>query len=118
MFMFLHVAVGILFMVDLTWLYSITIWETLSVSNCIAYFLWLDSPIFAGAMGKKKGKPGMRELYDFILKQFNHKSLLIVAEYFVAAGFRFFSNLYSPSVPNEFAFEEFFQILSGFGPTL
>jgi hypothetical protein len=26
---------------------------------------------FAGALGKKKGKPGMRELYDFMMETLN-----------------------------------------------
>lgn len=71
MFMFLHVAVGILFMVDLTWLYSnyklensITIQIVIAAILVLAWILLY----FAGAMGKKKGKPGMRELYDFMLK--------------------------------------------------
>jgi hypothetical protein len=71
MFLFLHVAVGILFMVDLTWLYSnyklensITIQIVIAAILVLAWILLY----FAGAMGKKKGKPGMRELYDFMLK--------------------------------------------------
>lgn len=69
MFMFLHVVVGILFMVDLTWLYSnynlgnpITIQIIIAVVLVLAWILLY----FAGAMGKKKGKPGMRALYDFM----------------------------------------------------
>jgi hypothetical protein len=71
LFMFLHVAVGILFMVNLTWLYSnynlgnpITVQIVIAVILVLAWILLY----FAGAMGKKKGKPGMRELYDFMLK--------------------------------------------------
>ena len=71
MFMFLHVAVGILFMVDLTWLYSnYNLGNTIGLQIGIAIFLvvvWILL-YFAGTIGKKKGKPGMRELYDFMLK--------------------------------------------------
>ena len=69
MFMFLHVAVGILFMVDLTWLYSnYNLGNTIGLQIGIAIFLvvvWILL-YFAGTIGKKKGKPGMRELYDFM----------------------------------------------------
>lgn len=71
MFMFLHVGVGILFMVDLTWLYS-----NYNLGNAIVLqigiavvlvILWILLYI-AGRIGKKKGKPGMRELYNFMME--------------------------------------------------
>ncbi|SRX74692.1 GTP-binding protein [Aequorivita antarctica] len=71
MFMFLHVAVGILFMVDLTWLYSnYTMGNAIALQISIAVvlvILWILLYI-AGRIGKKKGKPGMRELYDFMME--------------------------------------------------
>jgi len=69
MFMFLHVAVGILFMVNATWLYSNYNMEnpiTLQVGIAIVLVLAWILLYFAGVMGKKKGKPGMRELYGFM----------------------------------------------------
>ncbi len=69
LFMFLHVAVGILFMANATWLYSNYNMEnpiTLQVGIAIVLVLAWILLYFAGAMGKKKGKPGMRELYDFM----------------------------------------------------
>lgn len=69
LFMFLHVAVGILFMVDLTWLYSnYNLENPIVLQIGIALFLVLSWILLylAGAMGKKKGKPGMRELYNFM----------------------------------------------------
>ena len=76
MFMFLHVAVGILFMVDLTWLYSnYNLGNTIGLQIGIAIFLvvvWILL-YFAGTIGKKKGKPGMRELYDFMNEIINSK---------------------------------------------
>lgn len=71
MFMFLHVAVGILFMVDLTWLYSnYKLGNSIVLQISIAVvlvMLWILLYI-AGRIGKKKGKPGMRELYDFMME--------------------------------------------------
>ncbi|MAP79913.1 MAG: GTP-binding protein [Aequorivita sp.] len=71
MFIFLHVAVGILFMVNAIWLYSnynlnnsIALQITIAIALIISWiFLYI-----AGSIGKKKGKPGMRELYDYMLK--------------------------------------------------
>ena len=71
MFMFLHVAVGIFFMVNATWLYS-----NYNLGNPILFpiiiaailiLLWVLLYV-AGRVGKKKGKAGMRELYDFMLE--------------------------------------------------
>lgn len=71
MFMFFHVAVGILFMVDLTWLYSnYNLGNAIILQISIAavlVMLWVLLYI-AGRIGKKKGKPGMRELYDFMME--------------------------------------------------
>lgn len=71
MFIFLHVGVGILFMVNATWLYSnynldnsINLQIGIAVGLVLAWILLY----FAGAMGKKKGKPDMQELYNFMLE--------------------------------------------------
>lgn len=71
MFIFLHVAVGIFFMVNAIWLYSnynlgnpIVLQIGIAIILVLAWILLY----FAGAMGKKKGKSGMRELYDFMLE--------------------------------------------------
>ncbi|MDN3724390.1 GTP-binding protein [Aequorivita sp. SDUM287046] len=69
MFMFLHVAVGILFMVNLTWLYSnFNLGNSFGLQiaiTVILILLWILLYV-AGRIGKKKGKPGMRDLYDFM----------------------------------------------------
>lgn len=74
MFMFFHVAVGILFMVDLTWMYTrYNLDNSIGLQIGIAIILvilWVLLYI-AGRIGKKKGKPGMRELYDFMLEIIN-----------------------------------------------
>ncbi len=74
MFMFLHVAVGILFMVNATWLYSnYNLGNPINLQIGIAVvliFAWILL-YFAGAIGKKKGKTGMRELYDFMVETIN-----------------------------------------------
>jgi hypothetical protein len=69
LFMFLHVAVGILFMVNLTWLYSnynLGNAIVLQISITIVLVLLWVLLYFAGSVGKKKGKPGMQALYDFM----------------------------------------------------
>lgn len=70
MFMFLHVAVGILFMVDLTWLYSnYNLGNSIGLqigAAIVLVLLWVLLYI-AGRIGKKKGKPGMQELYHFMM---------------------------------------------------
>lgn len=71
MFIFLHVAVGIFFMVNATWLYSnYNLGNPIILQIGIAIVLVLAWVLlyFAGAMGKQKGKPGMRELYNFMLE--------------------------------------------------
>ncbi len=71
MFIFLHVAVGILFMVNATWFYSnYTMGNPINLQIGIAVILILIWILlyFAGVMGKKKGKSGMRELYDFMIQ--------------------------------------------------
>jgi hypothetical protein len=71
LFIFLHVAVGILFMVDLTWLYSsYNLGNPIDLQIGLAVFLIIAWVLLyvAGRIGKKKGKPGMRELYDFMLE--------------------------------------------------
>lgn len=71
MFIFLHVAVGIFFMVDLTWLYSnYNLENSISLQIVIAIalvFFWILLYI-AGRVGKQKGKLGMRELHEFMIK--------------------------------------------------
>lgn len=71
MFMFFHVAVGIMFMVDLIWLYSnynLGNSTVLQIGIAIALVaIWILLYI-AGRIGKKKGKPGMRELYNYMLE--------------------------------------------------
>ncbi|MEM0519117.1 MULTISPECIES: GTP-binding protein [Aequorivita] len=69
MFMFFHVAVGILFMVNLTWLYSnYNLGNSIGLQISISVILILTWIVLyvAGRLGKKKGKPGMRELYEFM----------------------------------------------------
>ncbi len=75
MFMFLHVAVGILFMVNLTWLYSnYNLGNAIGLQIGIMVILVLTWILLyvAGRIGKKKGKPGMRELYDFMNEIINY----------------------------------------------
>ncbi len=71
MFIFFHVAVGILFMINATWMYTkYNLGNSIGLQIGIAIalvLLWILL-YFAGAAGKKKGKPGMRELYDFMLE--------------------------------------------------
>tara|TARA_R110000772_G_scaffold250908_1_gene365738 strand:+ start:387 stop:875 length:489 start_codon:yes stop_codon:yes gene_type:complete len=69
MFIFLHVAVGILFLVNATWMYSnYNLENPIGLQIIIAVvlsLLWVVLYV-AGSMGKRKGKPGMREMYDFM----------------------------------------------------
>lgn len=71
MFMFFHVVIGMLFFVDLIWLYS-----NISLKNSFGFqigigfcliILWIVLYI-GGTIGKKKGKPGIQSLYEFMLK--------------------------------------------------
>jgi hypothetical protein len=71
MFMFFHVAVGIIFMVNATWMYSN---QNLSnpimlqiVIAVVLIIIWMLLYI-AGRIGKRKGKPGMKELYGFMME--------------------------------------------------
>lgn len=71
MFIFFHVVVGILFMTDMIWLYSnsslgnpITLQVGIAIGLVVVWILLY----VAGRIGKKKGKPGMRGLYDFMMK--------------------------------------------------
>lgn len=71
MFMFFHVAVGILFMVNATWMYtkySLNNSIGLQIGVAMALILIWILLYFAGVAGKKKGKPGMRELHNFMLE--------------------------------------------------
>ena len=76
LFIFLHVAVGILFMVNAIWMYSnynlnnpINLQITIGLGLISAWILLY----FGGSLGKKKGKPEMRELYDFMNETVNSK---------------------------------------------
>lgn len=70
MFIFLHVAVGILFMVNAVWLYTnYNLKNPIFLQKAIAVALvliWILLYV-AGRVGKKKGKPNMRELYAFMM---------------------------------------------------
>jgi len=71
MFIFFHVVVGILFMTDMIWLYSNSSLGnpiTLQVGIAIGLVVFWILLYIAGRIGKKKGKPGMRGLYDFMIK--------------------------------------------------
>jgi len=70
MFIFFHVVVATLFLADIVWLYS-----NFSLENPIGFqigiaiglaFVWILLYI-AGTIGKKKGKPGMQQLYGFMM---------------------------------------------------
>ena len=71
MFIFFHVVVGTLFLGDMIWLYSnYNLGNEITVQLFISFAListWIFLYI-AGSLGKKKGKPGMRELYRFMLE--------------------------------------------------
>ncbi len=71
LFIFLHVGVGILFMVNAIWLYSnynLGNYIKLQIGIAVVLLLAWILLYIAGAMGKKKGKPEMRELYNFMLE--------------------------------------------------
>lgn len=74
MFIFFHVVVGVIFMANIIWLYSnyslknpITLQIEIAITLII---IWIILYI-AGRIGKRKGKPGMRALYDFMLSIIN-----------------------------------------------
>lgn len=71
MFMFFHVVVGTLFIGDMIWLYSNNnLGKSISIQIGIAVALvviWILLYV-AGSIGKKKGKPGMHELYGFMME--------------------------------------------------
>tara|TARA_R100000306_G_scaffold37422_1_gene37696 strand:+ start:1228 stop:1743 length:516 start_codon:yes stop_codon:yes gene_type:complete len=70
MFIFLHVGVGILFMINATWMYS-----NYSLGNPLDIQIWIFIVLIliwvllyvAGTVGKKKGRPDMQELYYFMM---------------------------------------------------
>lgn len=70
LFMFLHFAIGILFLVFLTMLY---VRWMLNANLVFSSIMVIVLPIIwavlyvLGRMGKKKGKPQMEELHDFLL---------------------------------------------------
>lgn len=71
MFIFFHVVVGTLFLGDMIWLYSnYNLGNEITVQLFISFALILTWILLyiAGSLGKKKGKPGMRELYRFMLE--------------------------------------------------
>ncbi|HLW31528.1 MAG TPA: hypothetical protein VKX40_04645 [Aequorivita sp.] len=71
MFIFFHVVVGTLFLADVVWLYSnFSLNNSINVQIGIAIGLvatWMLLYV-AGSIGKKKGKPGMKELYGFMIE--------------------------------------------------
>lgn len=71
MFIFFHVVVGTLFLADMIWLYSnVTLNNPIGLQIGIAIGLiitWILLYV-AGSIGKKKGKPGMKELYGFMIE--------------------------------------------------
>lgn len=71
MFIFFHVVVAVLFMVDLIWLYSdYQLKNPFGFQIGIALGLigiWILLYI-AGRIGKRKGKPDMKNLYEFMEK--------------------------------------------------
>lgn len=71
MFIFFHVVVGTLFLADLVWLYSNYSLDNpfgLQIGIAIGLVLAWILLYVAGRTGKKKGKPGMRELYGFMME--------------------------------------------------
>lgn len=71
MFIFFHVVVGTLFLADMVWLYSNhQLGNSIGLQIGIAIGLVLTWILlyFAGSIGKKKGKPGMQELYRFMME--------------------------------------------------
>ena len=71
MFIFFHVVVGTLFLADMIWLYSnFSLNNSISIQIGIAIGLvatWMLLYV-AGSIGKKKGKPGMKELHGFMVE--------------------------------------------------
>lgn len=71
MFMFFHVAIGMLFLVDMVWLFSnINLKNPVGLQIRIGLgliLIWIVLYI-GGTIGKKKGKPGMQSLYAFMLR--------------------------------------------------
>lgn len=71
MFMFFHVAIGMLFLVDMVWLYSNINLNNpygLQIGIGIGLILIWIALYIGGTVGKKKGKPGMQSLYGFMLR--------------------------------------------------
>ena len=71
MFIFFHVVVGTIFIADAIWIYSnFSLNKPYSTQLLLLFALviiWILLYI-AGSVGKTKGKPGMKELYDFMNK--------------------------------------------------
>ncbi|PVW17131.1 GTP-binding protein [Marixanthomonas spongiae] len=70
MFIFLHVVVGILFLVNATWLYSnysLGNYIGVQIGIAVALIIMWILLYFAGTIGKQKGKPDMRALFDFTI---------------------------------------------------
>lgn len=71
MFIFFHVVVAVLFMVDLIWLYS-----DYQLKNPVGFQIGIALGLIgiwillyiAGRIGKRKGKPDMKNLYEFMEK--------------------------------------------------
>lgn len=71
MFIFFHVVVATLFIADMIWLYSnSSLGNSIGLQIGIALGLVLAWILLyvAGTIGKKKGKPGMQQLYGFMLE--------------------------------------------------
>ncbi len=69
MFIFFHVVIGTLFLADMVWLYSSVSLENpigLQIGIGVGLVLIWSLLYIAGTIGKKKGKPGMQQLYGFM----------------------------------------------------
>lgn len=74
MFIFFHVVIAMLFIADIVWLYSNHSLGTsydLQIGIGIAMVIIWILLYIGGSIGKRKGKPGMRVLYDFMSDTLN-----------------------------------------------
>ncbi len=69
MFIFFHVVIGTIFIADSIWIYSnYSLGKPFSIQLMVLFALvliWIFLYI-AGSLGKAKGKPGMKEIHDFM----------------------------------------------------
>ena len=73
-FIFLHVVVGTLFLINLIWIYSnlnLNKFYGLQIGMAIGLVIAWALLYLAGSVGKQKGKPGMLDLHRFILVVIN-----------------------------------------------